>query len=103
MSDDMTAGGYTGHCCQCAGVCHHTSPPAYCQKHGGNTNTWPVPGTNPMEPWNPMTPYQPFPMPANGRYVIEITEADIDRIARRVVELLRQADDSEAKGEYPSG
>lgn len=36
-----------GHCCACTGVCGHTTPPSYCDKHGGKQS-------NPFTP-QPMT------------------------------------------------
>jgi hypothetical protein len=72
------------HCCTCTRVCHHTSPPTFCDKHGGNINQpWP-PSPLPKTPsdWPSVSPIGVFP--------ITLTDADIDRIARRVVEIMKQ-------------
>ena len=43
-------GAVGGHCCVCSRVCHHVSPPSYCQTHApaaAAPTTWPIPNVYP--------------------------------------------------------
>lgn len=82
------------HCCTCSRVCHHTSPPSFCEKHGGSFNQ---PYPNQPVPSVPFPgPYVP-PLVPQGPFTVVLTDADIERIARKVVELLRGELDNGAK------
>lgn len=71
---------YQHHCCVCSGVCHHVGPPMYCARHDPNNYMWKTPAPKIVvvpatDTWQQIQP-------------LVISENDVDRIARRVVELL---------------
>lgn len=73
------------HCCTCSRVCYHTSPPSFCEGHGGAKQPYPQ---TPIPSVPYPGPYIP-PVVPQGGFTVVLTDADIERIARKVVELLR--------------
>ena len=66
-------------CCTCAGSCNHVGAHSYCDQHGGYT----------IEP-RYVPPFDPpsFTITTGNP---SLSDADVDRIARRVVELIELA------------
>lgn len=82
------SGNFGGHCCACAGVCYHVGGPWYCARHDPQRFQYAPPptvvvtgtGTNPSN-WG----------------TVRLSDTDIERVAKRVVELLIQLDEEKVK------